>query len=74
MGLGFMSISQFGASQPFQTLQNEGALSSSVFGFNLGTSGPELTVGGVDLRYNIDADFTWLSINPGQVCQISNCV
>ena len=73
MGLAFESISQFGASPTFQTLISEGALSSPMFGLKLGSSGSELTVGGVDPSFNLDKDFTWIPLTT-EVCQASKCV
>ena len=73
MGLGFKSISQFGAQQPIQTLSSEGVLTDPIFGFNLGPTGSELTVGGVDPRFNLDTDFVWVSVTT-EVCQSLKCV
>ena len=73
MGLGFESISKFNANPPFQTLQAQGVLTSPIFGFNFGPSGNELTLGGVDPRFNPDTDFTWIPITQ-EVCQTSKCV
>ena len=73
MGLGFKSISQYGADNLIETLHSEGVLTSSIFGLNLGPSGSELTVGGVDHRFNVDTDFTWVPVTT-EVCQPSKCV
>jgi hypothetical protein len=74
LGLAFESLSVYGASPTFQTLQSEGVLANPIFGFKLGLSGSELTVGGVDPKYNLDQDFTSVRIPAGEVCQTLNCV
>lgn len=48
MGMGFESISSYGASPVFQTLVSEGQATDSVFSFKLSSSGAELYIGGSD--------------------------
>ena len=73
LGLGFKSISQYGANQLIENLYSEGLLDSPIFGFNFGPSGAEFTFGGVDSRFNVDEDFTWIPLTT-EVCQSSKCV
>ncbi|KAG1799383.1 aspartic peptidase domain-containing protein [Suillus plorans] len=48
MGMGFESISAYGANSVFQTLVSQGAVPEPVFAFKLASSGSELYVGGVN--------------------------
>ncbi|KAH9984825.1 acid protease [Russula vinacea] len=62
IGMGFESISAYGANPLFQTLIAEGKVASPVFGFKLATSGSELVLGGVNPEYNED-DFAWVPLS-----------
>ena len=73
LGLGFKSISQYGATHLIENLYSEGLLDSPIFGFNFGPSGFEFTFGGIDSRFNLDEDFTWMPLT-AEVCQSSKCV
>jgi hypothetical protein len=76
MGMGFESISVYGALPPFQTLIAEGEVASQMFGFKFATSGSELFLGGVNPDYKED-DFTWVPLS-NEVCldlqMYVNCV
>ena len=72
MGLAFESLSLFSATPTLQTLSAAGALPSPIFGLKLGSSGSELTLGGVDPSLNVN-DFTWVTLTT-QVCRTSKCV
>jgi hypothetical protein len=72
MGMAFQSLSVYHASPTFQTLINEGAVTSPVFGFKLATSDSELFLGGVNPDYE-DADFTWVTLS-NAVCHITSSV
>ncbi|KAF8261911.1 acid protease [Lactarius quietus] len=48
LGMGYQSISEFGASPVFQTLVSQGQTSPSVFSFYLAQSGSELYIGGTN--------------------------
>ncbi|KAI0299938.1 acid protease [Russula brevipes] len=62
MGMGFESISVYGAPPPFQTLMAQGQVTEPVFGFKLATSGSELYLGGVN-KDLYTGDFTWVTLS-----------
>jgi cathepsin D len=72
MGMGFKSISVYGANPTFQTLVAEGQVDSPMFGFKFATSGSELFLGGVNPDYN-ENSFTWVTLS-NEVCPIFKCV
>ena len=72
MGMGFESISLFGAQPPLQTLISESALTSPMFGFKFAPSGSELFLGGVNPAYN-KRSFTWVPLS-AVVSQIFKCM
>ena len=72
MGMGFESISVYGANPTFQTFIKGGVLDYPMFGFKFDTSGSELFLGGVNPDYEED-DFTWVTLT-NQVCHIFECV
>jgi cathepsin D len=72
MGMGFESISVYGANPTFHTLIDEGVVDSPMFGFKFATSGSELFLGGVNSDYKED-DFTWVTLTD-EVCHIFECV
>ena len=72
MGMGFESISVYGANPTFQTLVAEGQVDSPMFGFKFATSGSELFLGGVNPDYN-ENSFTWVPLS-NEVCSIFKCV
>jgi hypothetical protein len=67
MGMGFKSISVYGADPVFQTLMSQGEVDSSVFGFKFAPSGSELFVGGTNPDLYI-GEFTWVPVSV-EVCQ-----
>lgn len=59
MGMGYESISEYGANPVFQTLVAQGQTDASVFGFKLATEGSELFIGGFNnALYTGDFVFT----------------
>jgi len=62
MGLGFKSISVYGANTTFLTLISEGAVTSPVFGFKFAATGAELFIGGVNPALYSGA-FTWVPLS-----------
>jgi hypothetical protein len=72
MGMGFESISVYGANPTFQTLVSEGVLNCPTFGFKFATSGSELFLGGVNPDYS-ENDFTWVTLS-NEVCPIFKCL
>ena len=68
MGMGFESISVYGANPTFQTFIKGGVLDYPMFGFKFDTSGSELFLGGVNTAY-YTGDFTWVTLT-NQVCHI----
>ena len=61
MGMGFQSISVYGAPPPIQTLISQRALTFPMFGFKLASSGSELYLGGVNSKL-YKGEFTWVPI------------
>ncbi|KAF7978615.1 hypothetical protein HWV62_45358 [Athelia sp. TMB] len=61
LGMGFESISSYGASPVFQTMVDQGAASDAVFAFKLASSGSELTLGGTDPSL-YTGDFTYVPV------------
>jgi cathepsin D len=72
MGMGFQSISEYGAPPPIQNLISRYALTKPMFGFKLASSGSELFLGGVNPAYN-NAKFTWVPVTKA-VCHVFECV
>ena len=62
MGMAFKDLSVLQANPTYQTLINEGALSSPMFGIKLATSGSELFLGGVNSAL-YTGEFTWLALS-----------
>lgn len=61
LGMGFESISSYGASPVFQTLVSQGQVSDPVFSFYLAKSDSELFIGGANEgRYT--GSFTYMSV------------
>lgn len=66
LGMGYESISSYGASPVFQTLVSQGQVSDPVFSFYLAKSNSELFIGGTNQdRYN--GSFTYMPVTE-QVC------
>jgi Eukaryotic aspartyl protease len=61
MGMGFQSISSYGASPVFQTFVTQGQTSNPVFAMKLTSSGSELTIGGVNPDL-YTGDFTYVPV------------
>ena len=62
MGMGFQSISVYGAPPPFQTLISQGVVTSPVFGFKFAASGSsELFLGGTNSAL-YTGGFTWVPL------------
>lgn len=68
MGMGFQSISVYGAPPPVQNLISHGALTEPMFGFKLAPNGSELYLGGVNSEL-YKGKFTWVPVTKA-VCQI----
>jgi hypothetical protein len=61
MGMGFQSISGYGASPVFQTFVTQRQVSKPVFAMKLTSSGSELTIGGVNPDL-YTGDFTYVPV------------
>ncbi|EIM89716.1 acid protease [Stereum hirsutum FP-91666 SS1] len=61
MGMGFKSISDYGANPVFQTLVAEGQVDQPVFSFKLSSSHAELFLGGTD-NSDVSGDFTYVPV------------
>jgi cathepsin D len=72
MGMGFESISVYGASPPVQTLDSQGLLTKPMFGFKFASSGSELFIGGVNSDL-YKGEFTWVPVTKA-VCHVVECV
>ena len=72
MGMGFQSISVFGAPPPIQNLISLHALTKPMFGFKLASSGSELFIGGVNSDL-YKGEFTWVPVTKA-VCHVFECV
>jgi cathepsin D len=68
MGMGFRSISVYGAPPPVQNLISHRALTEPMFGFKLAPNGSELYLGGVNSKL-YKGKFTWVPVTKA-VCQI----
>jgi cathepsin D len=69
MGMAFQEVSRFNAPSVFQTLINEGVLSSRMFGLKLSYSGSELFLGGLNHDQFV-GDFTWIPLTD-PVCHVT---
>jgi cathepsin D len=75
MGMGFQSISVYGASPPVQTLDSQGVSTKPMFGFMFAPSGSdesELFLGGVNSEL-YKGEFTWVPVTKA-VCHVVECV
>ena len=61
LGMGYESISIFGASPVFQTLVSQGQVSTPEFGFYLAESGSELYIGGTNQNH-YTGSFTYMPV------------
>ncbi|KAI0037070.1 acid protease [Vararia minispora EC-137] len=61
MGMGFPSISVYGANPVFQTLVASGVITEPVFSFKLATEGSELFIGGTDANL-FTGNFTFVNV------------
>ena len=72
LGMGFESISVYGANPAFQSFISQNQVDSHMFGFKFSTSGSELFLGGVNEAL-FTGEFTWLQLS-NEVCHIFKCV
>ncbi|KAF7982811.1 hypothetical protein HWV62_25743 [Athelia sp. TMB] len=70
LGMGFKSISDYGANPTFQTLVANGETDSPVFAFKLSSSGAELSVGGTDSSL-YSGDFTYAQVEKEGYWQVA---
>ncbi|KAH9166889.1 acid protease [Lactarius sanguifluus] len=61
LGMGYESLSSYGASPVFQSLVSQGQISTPVFSFYLAESGSELYIGGTDQEHYTGA-FTYMPV------------
>ena len=61
LGMGYESISSYGASPVFQTLVSQGQVSTPEFGFYLAESGSELYIGGTNQNH-YTGSFTYMPV------------
>lgn len=61
MGMGYESISSYGASPVFQSFVSQKKVSKPVFAFKLAKEGSELTLGGLNTKL-YKGDFTYAPV------------
>ena len=61
MGMGYKSLSDYGANPVFQTLKAQGKTDAGVFAFKLSSSGSSLFLGGTDSS-DFTGEFTYVPV------------